>query len=129
MKEFLYIFIVAIKYRYLTFVTNNTPTKYNRNQSLIHISIITDRTDIKHIVKVHVILILIPIPRVERSVTTPATTKENHSRRVFVTLMKNRFALYAFAERFSVGASPAICHYTCHPAGRTAGQKLRPSGW
>lgn len=25
--------------------------------------------------------------------------------------------------------SRAICHYVCHPPGRTVGQKTRPSGW
>jgi len=51
------------------------------------------------------------------------------TRHEFVTLMKNRWALYAYAKRFSVSASRAICHYTCHPAGETTGQKPCPSGW
>lgn len=49
------------------------------------------------------------------------------TRREFVTSVKNRLALYALARRSSVGASRAICHYTCHPAGEIDGQKPRPS--
>lgn len=120
------------KYFVACLIINNIQTKYrnhDENQSLMHLMRIYISIAMSlYILIVHVILIPIAIRR-ERTVLLHLRQQKKITRSEFVTSMKNRPALYAFAKRFSVGASRAICHYTCHPAGGTGRQKARSSGW